>query len=293
MTRIGFVGAGLMGHGIATNLLNRGFDLTVIANRNRIPIDNLVARGAREASVLDEIGRAQDVVVLCLPSSLEVEATLAKLEAVLSPGSLVIDVTTADPKSTVQLAQDMAARGIDVVDAPVTRGPDQAAAGALISLVGATDKAFAKAEPIIDAYSEKIIRMGEPGAGHTAKLLNNFVTQTYVAVIAQAYTAAREAGVDWAALYAAMSRGAAKSGTLEKMIPPALEANYRGHAFALKNALKDVRYAEALLRELHQPTGLVEAVAGLLQAQADAGNGERWVSELLAPELALRSSNRS
>jgi 3-hydroxyisobutyrate dehydrogenase-like beta-hydroxyacid dehydrogenase len=280
--RFGFVGAGLMGHGIALNLLQAGHALTVVGHRNRAPIDDLVARGATEAASLDDLGPRLEAVFLCLPSSREVEATLTVLAPKLAAGAAVVDVTTADPASTRRLGDALAQRGIDLVDAPVTRGPREAAAGQLISLVGASDAAFARVEPWLRAYSADVIRMGGPGAGHTAKLLNNFVTSAQVALLVDAYRAASAAGVDWAALHDAMRQGAARSGTLEKMVTPALQGDFRGHAFAVANALKDATYARNLLDDLGRPSPLAAAVRAWFAEAVAAGHGDRWCSELLA-----------
>lgn len=283
-TRIGFVGAGLMGHGIAANLLRAGHALTVLAHRNRGPIDDLVGGGASEASDVAATARAADVLYLCLPSSHEVERVVADAAPALTEGNIIVDVTTADPASTKRLGDELASRDIALVDAPVTRAPADAEAGRLISLVGAGDRAFERVEPLLRCYSEKIIRVGPPGAGHTAKLLNNFVTQTQTAVITQAYLAARAAGVDWGGLYEAMRHGAARSGTLEKMIPSALQGDFRGHAFAVKNALKDITYARTLLASLERPSPLADAVVDHFSHAVGAGLGDRWCSELLAQD---------
>ncbi len=125
--RIGFIGAGLMGHGMVLNLLKGGHEVQVIAHRNRAPIEDLLAKGAREAGSLDEIAHNSDCIMLCLSSSKIVEETIAALKPDLRFGQIIIDTSTSEPESTRRLAGELAALGVAYADAPMTGGPEQAA----------------------------------------------------------------------------------------------------------------------------------------------------------------------
>ncbi len=282
----GFIGAGLMGHGMAACLLAADHELTVLAHRNRAPVEDLLARGAREASSAAQLaGSGAQVIFLCLPNSEVVESVVAQMEPALAAGSIVVDCTTALPTSTVALHGRLAQREVGYCDAPVTGGPEHAARGALTALVGADPGVFATVQPLIATFARKVLHMGGPGAGHCAKLLNNLVTNATSALLAEAYTVARELHVDWHKLHEAMTGGAARSGTLEKMVAPALAGNYSGHAFAIANAEKDVRYYCTLREAAGVATPLGRAVQRHLATLCAEGLGQRLFSELLDPHL--------
>ena len=287
MARIGFIGVGMMGHGMAANLMRGGHDLAIMAHRNRAPVDDLVAHGAAEAADPAEIAAAE-VIFFCLPDSRIVEETVNALVPHLTAGQMIVDTGTSDPGSTKELHARLQAIGVDLVDAPVTGGPPQAEAGDLTTLAGASDEAFALVEPLLAAYSKAVVRMGGPAAGHTAKLLNNFVTHGTATLLALAYGIARDVDVDWAKLHQAMNVGAARSGTFDKMITPAILGDYRGHSFTLANAWKDIRYFAGLAESLSRRTALVDGIEKVLRGANEAGFGDRFVSELLDPEIADR-----
>jgi len=287
--RIGFIGAGLMGHGMASSLLAAGHPLTVFVHRNRQGIDQLVEGGAQETDNLPALAAASDVILLCLSNADVVKDVLQRLSPELRSGTLVIDATTSHPQVTYEVAAMLGEKGIRYADAPVTGGPNESAAGKLGTLVGCNAEDFEAVKEIVSCYSRVVQRIGGIGTGHQAKLLNNFVTQGTGALLAEAYRRARDYGVDWKALYSVMEAGAARSGTLEKMVKPALDGNFEGSKFSLRNALKDYSYFCDLADS--SPRGsspLANAVRDVLQQAVDAGHGDRYVSTLLDPELDNR-----
>lgn len=173
---IGFVGVGLMGHGMATNILKAGYPLTVIGHRNRHPVNDLVNNGAGEAITLRELGEACSIVHICAPGSPQVEAIVAGLAQGLKPGSVIIDCSTADPGSTAMLAQKMAKQDVAYADAPLGGTPVQAAEGSLSAMVGAQDETFQRINPVITTWAKAIVHIGGVGDGHRMKLLNNFLS---------------------------------------------------------------------------------------------------------------------
>jgi 3-hydroxyisobutyrate dehydrogenase-like beta-hydroxyacid dehydrogenase len=137
---IGFIGLGLMGHGIGWNFVEKGYALGVVAHRNRAPIEDLVSRGAVEVRSTREIAERSSIVFLCVTGSREVEALVRGpdgLKAHLKPGSVIVDTSTSDPTSTAALAEELAASGIALADAPLGGTPVQAAEGKLSAMVGA------------------------------------------------------------------------------------------------------------------------------------------------------------
>lgn len=285
---IGFIGAGMMGSGICKNLLKAGHPVAVIVHRNRAPIEELVGLGAQEVGSLGELARA-DIVMLCVDRAETVEKAIAEMEPALRRGQFVIDVTTGRPEISKKIAHDLAGKGVIYVDAPVTGGPVQAAEGKLAILAGGSPEAFEKLKPVFDTYAIQAILFGPTGAGITAKLLNNFVTQSTVQLLTQAYRAARRHGVDWNQLYQAMLQGAARSGALERVIGNAVQGNYRGQQFSIANAAKDIEYAGALIGADPDGARIHAAVLAALRRPVDAGLGDRFVSEMLDPEVERRA----
>lgn len=286
---IGFIGAGMMGSGICKNLLKAGHPLTVIAHRNRGPIDELIKAGAKEARSLKELAGTADIVMLCVDRAETVERIAGELMPALRNGQLIIDVTTGKPETSKKLAADLAKCGVTYVDAPVVGGPAQAADGKLATLAGADPPVFAKVQPVIATYSTQMNLFGPTGAGITAKLLNNFLTQGTCQLITQAYRAARRHGVDWEKLYGTMLQGAARSSSLERIVGNALKGDYRGQQFSIANAAKDIDYAGALIGSDPDGARIHSALLAALRRPVDAGLGDRFISEMLDPEVERRA----
>ena len=286
---IGFIGAGMMGSGICKSLLKAGHPVTVIAHRNRAPIDELVKLGAREAKSAPELAKGVDIVMLCVDRAETVERIISEITPALRSGQFIIDVTTGKPETSKRIAAALATKGVTYVDAPVTGGPAQAAEGKLAILAGGSPEVFEKLKPIFDTYTVQAILFGPTGAGITAKLLNNFVTQSACQVIMQAYRAARRNDVNWDKLYNAMLQGAARSGTLERIIGNAIKGNYRGQQFSISNAAKDVEYAGDLIGTDPDGARIHAAVLSALKRPINAGLGDRFVSEMLDPEVERKA----
>jgi len=284
MASIGFIGLGLMGHGMASRLQQAGHQLTVIAHRNRAPINDLVGKGAREAPALADVVRGQDAVFLCVTGTPQVESILAQIGPALDSGQIVVDTGTSMPESTVRLATQLADRGIGWADAPVGGGPQHAARGELASMVGATEADFARVRPWLGATSRVVQRMGPPGAGHRAKLLNNLVAVGQCALVIEAYRIAREQHLDWAKLYEVMMAGAARSGSLERIMAPALDGDFDGYKFSAANAAKDLGYFAEFARAFGEPFSLAEALRDYFGNAAAQHGGETLVSQLLRPK---------
>jgi 3-hydroxyisobutyrate dehydrogenase-like beta-hydroxyacid dehydrogenase len=280
--RIGFIGAGLMGHGMAKNIVDKGFALTVLGHRNRTPIEDLLGRGAVEAESPAALARASDIVFLCEPSSVEVERVVLGEDGILAgahEGLIVVDSTTAEPASTLKVAAELAAAGIRFVDAPLTRSPAQAHAGTLNTLVGADDATLAEIRPVLETFCENIFHIGPVGAGHKLKLINNFLSQGMAALIAEAVTTATKAGVDLQKLFDVVSEGGANSGVFQRMMPWVLGGE-GGMVFQLKNGQKDVRYYTHLAEACGSTAFLGEAVHQTFALASALGEGESYVPAL-------------
>src|SRR5512144_164759 len=187
--RIGFVGLGLMGHGIARNLVTKGFPLTVRAHRNRKPLEDLLAAGAKEVPTNADLARGNDIVFLCVTGAPQVEEIVNGKDGLAQAaerGLIVIDTSTSEPSTTTQMREELADKGVLFVDAPLARTPVEAEQGRLNIMVGADDATFAKLKPVLQAFCENIIHAGPPGHGLMIKLINNFVAQAIATATAEA-----------------------------------------------------------------------------------------------------------
>ena len=278
--RVGFIGVGLMGHGMAKNLVEKGFPLTVLGNRNRAPVEDLLSRGAREAKSPAELAGNSDVIILCVTDSRVVETLVRGPHGIREgarSGHQIIDCSTALPASTRQLAAELGERGVDYVDAPLGGTPVQAEAGALTAMVGASDAGFARAEPVIAAFAAKILHVGPLGAGHTIKLVNNFIAMGYAALFSEALVLARTNGLAPKALYDVISGGRMDSGFFQTFIQYAVNGTRDSHKFSLANALKDIRYAEAMGIDSGILNPVANAAKGYLAAARAMGRGEDYL----------------
>jgi 3-hydroxyisobutyrate dehydrogenase-like beta-hydroxyacid dehydrogenase len=291
---IGFIGLGLMGHGIARNIVEKGYALSVVAHRNRAPIEDLVSRGAIEVRSTREIAERSSIVFLCVTGSREVEALVRGpdgLKAHLKPGSVIVDTSTSDPTSTAALAEELAASGIALADAPLGGTPVQAAEGKLSAMVGASPEIFARIKPVLETWAgAKLVHLGEVGAGHKMKLLNNFVSLGYAAVYAEALTLATKAGLS-PEIFDSVIRGSRMDcGFYQTFMGYTIEGNPEAHKFSLSNAFKDLTYLESMADAVKLVNPIGNAVKNSFgMAVATGGNGpENYVPHL--PEYVGRQN---
>jgi 3-hydroxyisobutyrate dehydrogenase-like beta-hydroxyacid dehydrogenase len=290
MQRIGFIGAsGLMGHGMAKNLRAKGYPLTLTVHRNRDRVADLLAAGATVAATPAELARASDIVFLCVTGSPQVEAVVTGDNGLLSgaaKGMVIVDTSTAEPDSTNRLRALCAARGVDFIDAPLARTPTDAEAGKLNVMVGATDAQFARLEPVLHAFAENVFHVGQPGAGHVIKLLNNFIAQAICTATAEAFAVGQRAGIDPKKLVELVSAGAVNSG-LFQMMAKTLTGDLGALKFELDNARKDLRYYTHLAEGLAIPSLVGEAVHQSLALACALGHGRKYVPSLVEAQEQL------
>lgn len=262
---VGFIGVGLMGHGMAKNILENGYPLTVMGNRNRKPVEDLVGRGAKEASSPREMAETCDVIHLCVTSSVQIEDLCRREDGLLAgarEGLIVIDCSTADPTSTMRLAEEFAAKGATYIDAPLGQTPKEAETGNLNTFVGADDETLARVRPILETWAANITHMGPVGAGHKAKLINNFLALGYNALYAEAFTACRKAGIDLEKFRELISGGGINSPMFQRMSNYVIGGDPEAHLFTLDNCLKDIKY----FSQLADDAGMAAPMAGAIKA---------------------------
>ena len=290
MTTIGMVGIGLMGHGIAKNIVAKGQSLSFLKRRSAPDAGaDLIALGGVELLSPREVAAASDIVILCVTGSPEVEAVCFGSNGIIESarrGLVVIDTSTAEPTSTAALRDRFAQHGVEFVDAPLARTPVEAELGKLNTMVGATDAVFAQIEPVLKAYCENIFHVGPPGAGHKVKLMNNFIAQAICTATAEAFAAAVKSGVDPKQLVRVVSAGGVNSGLFQAMAK-SLDGDMQGLKFQLDNARKDLRYYTHFPESMPLASWLGEAVHQALVQACAMGLGDGMVAELVtAQEMA-------
>ena len=281
--RIGFIGVGFMGHGMARNLIDKGHSMQVIGNRNRQPVDDLVARGATEAATPAAMAAEVDIIHLCLPNSASVEAVVRGPDGILAgarPGLTVIDTTTADPGSTLALADELAARGVTLVDAPLGRTPKEAEAGTLDAMVGCDPDTFQRILPVIRCWASNINHVGPVGSAHKMKLIMNFVSMGYAALFAEALTTAAKAGISPQTVHKVIGSSRMSNGFFDTFMAGAVGRDREIHKFTITNAAKDLRYCATMAMAGGMANPMGAAMRSMFAAAEASGHGGRFVPEL-------------
>ena len=291
MDKIGFAGTGLMGRGMAKNILAAGYPLAAVAHRNRAPIKALVHLGATELRSYRELAAGSDVVVLCVTGTPEVEGIVYRQNGLLEgahEGLVVVDCSTSEPFSSQGIAVDLGERGASLVDAPLARTPAEAEAGRLNAMVGAAPDDFARVRPLLEACCENIFHMGPVGSGHKTKLIYNFITMGYAALISEALCACAATGVDLKRFSDVVSAGGANSGIFQLIVPKALElGDCSGLNFSLANAEKDLRYYNRMADTVPLSSNLGRAVQHALIQGLNLGYANGLVGDLLRTQEKL------
>jgi 3-hydroxyisobutyrate dehydrogenase-like beta-hydroxyacid dehydrogenase len=283
--RIGFIGLGLMGHGMAKNLVTKGFPLTVRVNRNRAPLTDILAAGAKEVATNAEVARASDIVFLCVTGAPQVEEIVFGkdgLAAGAKAGLVVVDTSTSEPATTTRMRESLAAQGVKFVDAPLARTPVEAEAGKLTVMVGADDATLAQLKPVLGAFCENIFHAGPAGHALVLKLINNFIAQAICTATAEACVAAAKSGLSIRKLHEVISAGAVNSGLFQMIVGRMLDGgDLTGLKFTLVNAAKDLRYYTHFTEQMMLPSIVGEAVHQSLVTANALGLGDRFVPSLI------------
>ena len=286
--KIGLIGVGLMGHGIASNIVKHGHSLAVLEHPGNQPLDTLKAAGVTTFQTASELAAAVDVLLLCVTGSPQVEAVLlgeggkgGVLQG-LRKGTVVIDCSTAIPASTERLAKVVAEAGGRFMDSAMTRTPKEAAEGRLNLLVGADDALFAECRPLLACFAENITHCGPVGSGHRMKLLHNYVSLGSVALIAEAAACAERAGVDPEVFIDVLVKGGGGGTALERLRPFLMNKDPNGLRFAMSNALKDLGYYTAMAEASHSARSIAEGVRQTLEGAVQGSDPQALMPELVA-----------
>ena len=289
MSRIGFIGLGIMGAPMAENLIKAGFSL-VVNNRSRPAMERLAEHGAALVASPGEVAALCDVVITMLPDSPEIEAVVLGDGGVawgLRPGGLYIDMSTIAPATARKVAATLAEKGVEALDAPVSGGEVGAINATLSIMVGGPETAFTRAQPIFRVLGKNIVHIGPAGAGQVTKACNQITCAVTLQGVAEALVLAEKAGVDPAKVRQALLGGLAGSRILELHGQRILERDYKP-GFKVKLHRKDLAIALNASREFGAPLMATAMVAELLDALMAMGQGEAdhsalaWLGRRLA-----------
>lgn len=278
--KIGFVGVGHMGHGMARNILEGGYQVTIRGHRNRAPIDSLTGMGATEASSLAEMAARCDIVFLCLQNSPQVEAVIrgeGGLMANGKPGLIIVDTTTANPVSTEALAAELATHDMHMVDAPLGRTPKEAEAGTLDAMVGAAPDVFERVKPVIDCWAGSVTHLGPVGAGHKMKLVMNFLGTGYAALYAEAFTMGAKVGLAPQLIREVIGDSRMGCGFFETYTQWVCDRNRDAHIFSLDNAAKDIGYVCLMAQAAGMANPMSAAVRNAFASAVTQGKGADYM----------------
>ena len=283
MDTIGFIGLGLMGRPMAKTLLKAGYPL-VVHSRSSAPVDDLVAAGALGASSPAEVARRATRIFTMVPDSPDVELVLEAPDGVFSAmqrGTILIDTSTIAPDTARRLAERAVSLGATMLDAPVSGGEIGAVSGTLSIMVGGDEATFDLVKPLLDAMGnpERVVRIGDSGAGQLCKVCNQMVIGGTLAVVSEALVLARKAGVDPVKVREALLGGFAASRVLEVHGERILTGNYTP-GFRAALYAKDYRIASATLAEHQVPAPVTAVVQQLVDALIASGRGEDDYSAL-------------
>ncbi|MGI6209717.1 MAG: 2-hydroxy-3-oxopropionate reductase [Anaerolineae bacterium] len=272
--RVGFIGLGIMGKPMARHLLKAGYPLTV-HNRSRGPVEELAGMGATPAQSAAEVAAASDIVFTCLPDSPDVELVALGEDGIISgirPGSIYVDTSTISPATAKAVAEAIAAKGAQMLDAPVSGGQIGAENATLSIMVGGPEDAFARVRPLLEVIGKTVVHVGPNGAGQVTKAANQIVVGLTHAAVAEALVLAAKSGVDPAKVVQAISGGAARCWALENRAPRVLERDFEPGFYAAYH-LKDLRIALEAAHEAGAVLPTTAVVRQLFQSLVTHGKG--------------------
>ncbi len=263
--KIGLIGLGIMGKPMAKNMLKAGYDLTV-SDLNKAAVDEVVAAGAKSGSN-QEIGENCDVVMTMLPNSPHVKSVMLGEHGVASymkAGQVFIDMSSINPVASKEIAAELAKKGIEMLDAPVSGGEPKAIDGTLSFMVGGKQEVFDRFKPLLETMGASIVRCGEVGAGNTTKLANQIIVACNIQAVAEALTLAQKAGVDPALVFEAIKGGLAGSTVLNAKAPMMIAGNDKP-GFKIDLHIKDLNNALDCAHSVGAPVPMTAQVQEILQ----------------------------
>jgi len=282
--RVGFIGLGAMGVGMAANVCRAGYPLTVMGHTRREPVERLIAMGASEVATPGELRERCDVVILCVTTSDAVEEIVKGDRGLLSRGDnpfLLIDCGTSRPDSTLALGKVLEEAGCSMMDVPLGKSAAAAEEGTLNMMAGGSAENFERARPLLETMSENLFHVGGLGIGHRIKLINNGYSMAVAILAAEAMAVAREGGVDLKLVHDVMGAGPNRSDFFDWIMESAVSGDESKLAFAIKNGFKDMGYFKAMADEVGVNATLPAAAHARMAEIMEAGHGDDYVPSVM------------
>ena len=274
--KLGFIGLGVMGKPMAKNLVKAGHEL-VVFDIAKGPVDELVKEGAKAVASPKDVALACTTIVTMLPNSPHVKEVVCGANGILEgakSGTIVIDMSSIAPAAIQEIAKKAADKGVKVIDAPVSGGEAKAISGQLSIMVGGDKAVFDSVkDDILLKMGASAVYCGVIGAGNTTKLANQAIAACNIAVVAEAFTLAKKAGVDPQVMFEAIRGGAAGSAIMELKFPMFMEGTYKP-GFRIELHIKDLANALDTAHEVGSPMPLTSAVMEMFQSVKAGGMGQ-------------------
>jgi 2-hydroxy-3-oxopropionate reductase len=265
--KIGFIGLGIMGKPMSLNLRKAGYDL-VVFDINSDAVKTLKDAGAAGAASIKEVTRLADIIITMLPNSPHVREVIAGKDGILeniSPGRIVVDMSSIAPLVSREMSKLLEKKGVDFIDAPVSGGEPKAIDGTLAIMAGGKAEVFNKVESILKVMGSSVILVGDTGSGNVAKLANQVIVALNIAAVSEAMVLAAKSGVDPEAVFNAIKGGLAGSTVLNAKMPLILEGNFKP-GFRIELHIKDLMNALDTGHEVGVPLPLTSSVMEIMQA---------------------------
>jgi len=279
--KVAFIGLGTMGIGMSLNILKAGNDLTV-HNRTREKEEVVAKEGAGRAESPKDAASGAEIIVMCVSDTPDVEKTILGENGIIhgaSKGSIVIDMSTISPSATRDLAEALGKKGIKMLDAPVSGGPEGAHEGTLAIMAGGDTKDFERALPILEAMGKTVTHVGPIGAGQITKAINQILISGTYLTMAEGLTLGIKAGLDMEKVIQAISGGAAGSWVLHNRGTNIVNNTYP-LGFRMRLHHKDLRFALDTARELGVTMPATSLVAQIENGLIAKGYGDDDVSAI-------------
>ena len=283
-SKVGFIGAGYMGYGMAKNLLKEN-DVYIIAHQNRDPIDRLVKEGAIEVnSYNDLINHNLDCLMLCVTNT-PIAINIAELiTPLIKRELLIIDLTTHDKNGTSKMKSIFNHKNIKYTVNPVMGGPVQSEEGILGGIWGGDSNDFEESKKYLSSFCKNIFNFGSVEKAAQAKLLSNFLSLLTTTTVIEFFRSAKQLDIDINLLCEVAKLGSGNSGALGRIADKALQGDYKGYVFSVNNTLKDLTYINDLLKDSSNAEQLSRIAMNFYDSAKDKGFGDHLVSELIEKE---------
>lgn len=283
--KVGLIGVGKMGVGISKSLLRHKVDLFIYSNNNRDGINKVLKEGGKEVSSPEKMAEICDYIILSLPSTREVLEVSNKFKNILQKKLIIIDTTTGDPDQSIKLSEKLKNKGIIYSDAPLTRGPQEAALGKLNSVFSCPENIISDVKTILDFFCETIIYVGNVGNGQKIKLINNALSMSVVAITSEIIQMSNSLDIDLNNLKNLISQGGVNNRLTQVFFEWYLDNNSNNLEFSIGNALKDLDYCLGIFEPNESQLEVLKSTRKVFKRRSSDGLSEKFLTAILPTEL--------